>query len=83
MTDIPLQIRHEATLYLEHLASTRRFFGPSQTEAMLASPAHILFAAKAVLDPKEERMVDKLLVVHGFVSLVPFFLFFFLGWARI
>ncbi|CED85605.1 hypothetical protein [Phaffia rhodozyma] len=65
MTDIPLQIRHEANLYAEHVSATRRFFGPSQTESMLASPAHILFAARNVLNVGETGLNTRFLIIHG------------------
>lgn len=64
LTDAPQQIRHEASLHIEHLSSTRRFLGPSQTDTMLASPSHLLYAAKNVLDV-EGRLIRKWLIIHG------------------
>ena len=64
ITDAPQQIRHEASLRVEHLSGTRRFVGPSQTDAMLASPSHLLYAAKNVLDV-EGRLLRKWLIIHG------------------
>lgn len=64
-TDIPLQVRHEASLYMEHLAYTRRYFGPAHVQCMLASPSFCLYAAKAVIDVNHPQMIKRWLLVHG------------------
>ena len=63
VTDVLKQIRHESVNYWEHLAPTRRALGPSQTACMLHSPAHLLFAAKNVLDVN--RLPSRVMILHG------------------
>lgn len=66
--NIPLQIREEAALYVEHLSYTRRYFGPSHVQCMLASPSQCLYAAKSVLNLRHPQMIRRWLLVHGCVQ---------------
>lgn len=65
VSDVIKQIRHESSLYLEHLSPLRRTLGPSQTTCMRNSLGHLLFAAKNVLQP--HRLPPRILIVHGCV----------------
>ncbi|WVR03097.1 hypothetical protein IAU60_000087 [Kwoniella sp. DSM 27419] len=70
VADIIRQIRHESSLWLEHLSPLRRTYGPTQTKCMTHSVGHLLFASKRILSP---RSLPKVMIIHGAQDwLVPF-----------
>ncbi|KAN0061120.1 hypothetical protein ACQY0O_006855 [Thecaphora frezii] len=63
ISDVIKGFRSESEAGLEHLSSLRRATGPSHIQCLLNSPAHLLYAAKNILDTR--LLPPKVLLVHG------------------
>jgi len=63
VSDIIKGFRNETDRGIEHLSVLRRAMGPSHTSCLLHSPAHLLFAAKNMLDTA--LLPPKFLLIHG------------------
>ncbi|PWN92966.1 alpha/beta-hydrolase [Acaromyces ingoldii] len=61
--DVIKCFRGESDRGVEHLSSLRRSCGPSHTSCLLHSPAHLLYAAKNLLDTS--LLPPKFLLIHG------------------
>ncbi|KAE8261376.1 hypothetical protein A4X03_0g3309 [Tilletia caries] len=63
VSDVIKGFRNETDRGVEHLSVLRRAMGPSHTSCLLHSPAHLLFAAKNMLDTA--LLPPKFLLIHG------------------
>ncbi|KAE8232452.1 hypothetical protein CF326_g2517 [Tilletia indica] len=63
VSDVIKGFRNETDRGIEHLSVLRRAMGPSHTSCLLHSPAHLLFAAKNMLDTA--LLPPKFLLIHG------------------
>ncbi|KAK0524223.1 hypothetical protein OC835_005991 [Tilletia horrida] len=63
VSDVIKGFRNETERGIEHLSVLRRAMGPSHTSCLLHSPAHLLFAAKNMLDTA--LLPPKFLLIHG------------------
>ncbi|PWN38379.1 uncharacterized protein FA14DRAFT_159976 [Meira miltonrushii] len=61
--DVIKCFRNESDRGVEHLSVLRRSCGPSHTSCLLHSPAHLLYAAKNILDTS--LLPPRFLLVHG------------------
>lgn len=61
--DVIKCFRNESDRGVEHLSLLRRSCGPSHTACLLHSPAHLLYAAKNILDTS--LLPPRFLLVHG------------------
>lgn len=61
--DVIKCFRNESDRGVEHLSVLRRSCGPSHTNCLLHSPAHLLYAAKNILDTS--LLPPRFLLVHG------------------
>ncbi|KAG8908943.1 hypothetical protein FRB99_000046 [Tulasnella sp. 403] len=61
--DVDAQIVHEARRGIHHISKMRRILGPSHFLAMFHSPAHILHAARNVI--QVDLLPSKVLFIHG------------------
>ena len=63
VSDVIKGFRSESERGLEHLSFLRRATGPSHIQCLLHSPAHLLYAAKNILDTR--LLPPKFLLIHG------------------
>lgn len=63
VSDVIKGYRHESERGIETLSSLRRSVGPNHTACLLHSPAHLLYAAKNILDIG--LLPPKFLLIHG------------------
>lgn len=63
ISDVIKGVHNEAERGVEDLSLLRRSCGPSHTGCLLHSPAHLLYAAKNLIDPT--LLPPKVLLVHG------------------
>ncbi|CAO1635656.1 unnamed protein product [Parajaminaea phylloscopi] len=63
VSDVIKGFRNETERGVEDLSVLRRSCGPSHTGCLLHSPAHLLYAAKNLIDPS--LLPPKVLLVHG------------------
>lgn len=63
VSDVIKGYRHESERGIETLSSLRRSVGPNHTACLLHSPAHLLYAAKNILDIG--LLHPKFLLIHG------------------
>ncbi|PWN48057.1 alpha/beta-hydrolase [Violaceomyces palustris] len=63
VSDVIKGFRSESEKGTEHLSFLRRSTGPSHINCLLHSPAHLLYAAKNILDTR--LLPPKFLLVHG------------------
>lgn len=63
VSDVIKGFRNETERGVEDLSLLRRSCGPSHTGCLLHSPAHLLYAAKNLIDPT--LLPPKVLLVHG------------------
>lgn len=63
ISDVIKGFRNETERGIEDLSVLRRSCGPSHTSCLLHSPAHLLYAAKNLVDPT--LLPPKVLLVHG------------------
>ncbi|UZJ54327.1 hypothetical protein CBS101457_003647 [Exobasidium rhododendri] len=61
--DVIKCFRGESDRGVEHLSALRRSCGPSHTSCLLHSPAHLLYAAKNIIDVS--LLPPKFLLIHG------------------
>jgi hypothetical protein len=61
--DVIKCFRNESDRGVEHLSVLRRSCGPSHTSCLLHSPAHLLYAAKNIIDTS--LLPPRFLLVHG------------------
>ncbi|SPC62734.1 uncharacterized protein UHOD_05763 [Ustilago sp. UG-2017b] len=63
ISDVIKGFRSESERGLEHLSYLRRATGPSHFNCLIHSPAHLLYAAKNIIDTR--LLPPKFLLVHG------------------
>ncbi|EST08021.1 hypothetical protein PSEUBRA_002416 [Kalmanozyma brasiliensis GHG001] len=63
ISDVIKGFRSESERGLEHLSYLRRATGPSHFNCLIHSPAHLLYAAKNIVDTR--LLPPKFLLVHG------------------
>ncbi|KDN50409.1 hypothetical protein K437DRAFT_293616 [Tilletiaria anomala UBC 951] len=63
ISDVIKGFRSESERGVEHLSVLRRAMGPGHTSCLLHSPAHLLYAAKHILDIG--LLPPKFLLIHG------------------
>ncbi|SNX85204.1 uncharacterized protein MEPE_03913 [Melanopsichium pennsylvanicum] len=63
ISDVIKGFRSESERGLEHVSYLRRAMGPSHFNCLIHSPAHLLYAAKNILDTR--LLPSKFLMVHG------------------
>lgn len=63
ISDVIKGFRSESERGLEHLSYLRRSTGPSHFNCLIHSPAHLLYAAKNIVDTR--LLPQKFLLVHG------------------
>ncbi|TKY89924.1 hypothetical protein EX895_001221 [Sporisorium graminicola] len=63
ISDVIKGFRSESERGLEHLSYLRRATGPSHFNCLIHSPAHLLYAAKNIVDTR--LLPSKFLLVHG------------------
>lgn len=63
ISDVIKGFRSESERGLEHLSFLRRATGPSHFNCLIHSPAHLLYAAKNIVDTR--LLPPKFLLVHG------------------
>ncbi|KIS68209.1 uncharacterized protein UMAG_03789 [Mycosarcoma maydis] len=63
ISDVIKGFRSESERGLEHLSYLRRSTGPSHFNCLIHSPAHLLYAAKNIVDTR--LLPPKFLLVHG------------------
>lgn len=63
ISDVIKAYRYERERGVEDVSPLRRAMGPSHTKCLLHSPAHLLYAAKNILDL--DLLPPKFLLVHG------------------
>lgn len=63
VSDVIKGFRSESERGLEHLSYLRRATGPSHFHCLIHSPAHLLYAAKNIVDTR--LLPPKFLLVHG------------------
>ncbi|SJX64039.1 uncharacterized protein SRS1_14694 [Sporisorium reilianum f. sp. reilianum] len=63
ISDVIKGFRSESERALEHLSYLRRATGPSHFSCLIHSPAHLLYAAKNIVDT--QLLPSKFLLVHG------------------
>ncbi|PWN44548.1 alpha/beta-hydrolase [Ceraceosorus guamensis] len=63
VSDVIKGFRNESDRGIEHLSVLRRACGPSHTACLLHSPAHLIYAAKNIVDAS--LFPPKILLIHG------------------
>ncbi|CAO1613400.1 unnamed protein product [Sympodiomycopsis kandeliae] len=68
LSDVIKAFRYESSKGIEDLSILRRSLGPSHTQCLLHSPAHLLYASKNLLDC--HLLPPKILLIHGGKDLI-------------
>ncbi|KAK9895047.1 alpha/beta-hydrolase [Cystobasidium minutum MCA 4210] len=63
ISDVIKHTRNEFKNGLEQISPLRKALGPSHAQCLMASPSHLLFGAKQIINPK--NLPQHVLLIHG------------------